>query len=58
MYTGGARTPVWVIDGAFEISDECARSLIRHGWVIPLRDGLSMFDESQSYAALRPWHEP
>lgn len=46
--------PLWVIDGGDEISSECARALIRNGWVVPQRDGLSMFDESQTYLALKP----
>jgi hypothetical protein len=46
--------PVWIIDGSGEISHECAQALIRNGWVKPQRDGLSMFEESQSYLALVP----
>lgn len=45
--------PVWTIDGA-EISHECAARLIRKGFVKEQRDGLTMFDESQTYKALVP----
>ena len=46
--------PLWIIDGDGEISHECAQALIRNGWVKPNRDGLSMFEESQSYSVLKP----
>jgi hypothetical protein len=46
--------PVWIIDGDGEISHECAMALIRNEWVKPNRDGLSIFDESQTYSALKP----
>ncbi len=46
--------PLWEIDGIGEISHECAQALIRNQWVIPQRDGLSMFDETQTYLARKP----
>jgi hypothetical protein len=46
--------PLWQIEGGSEISHECAQALIRNGWLKPNRDGLSMFDESQTYTALTP----
>lgn len=47
--------PVWTIDGTgVEISNQCAQALIRNGWIKPNRDGLSMFDESQTYSARVP----
>jgi hypothetical protein len=46
--------PVWTVDGYGEIPHECAQALIRNGWVTAQRDGLSMFDESQTYKALKP----
>lgn len=53
-YAPERREPLWQIDGDGEISDACARALIRNGWVQPLRDGLSMFDKSQTYLARMP----
>src|ERR1044072_1762086 len=47
-YIASRDDPMWSIDGQ-EISHECAKALIRNGWVVPNRDGLSMFDETQSY---------
>lgn len=46
--------PLWVIEGGDEISNECAQALIRNGWLKANRDGLGMFDESQTYNALKP----
>lgn len=46
--------PLWTIDGTGEISHECAQALIRNGWLVPQRDGLAMFDESQVYLARVP----
>jgi hypothetical protein len=46
-------TPVWQIDGGAEISDKDAKVLIQNGWLKPQRDGLSLFDESQTYRVLK-----
>lgn len=46
--------PLWQIDGGGEISPKCAQRLILNGWVVAQRDGLSMFEDSQSYRALVP----
>jgi hypothetical protein len=53
-YVATRREPVWIIEGGREISDYLAKSLIKHGWVTPVRDGLSMFDDSQTYLVLTP----
>ncbi len=42
--------------GDTQISNECAEALIRNGWVQPNRDGLGLFDESQTYRVLKPTH--
>lgn len=46
--------PVWTVKGFGEIPHADAQALIRNGWVTAQRDGLSMFDESQTYKALTP----
>lgn len=46
--------PRWSVDGICEISHECAQALIRNGWVVPQRDGLPMFEETQTYVVLKP----
>jgi hypothetical protein len=52
-YVDSRKTPVWIVENGCEISHECAQQLIKHGWVVPVRDGLSMFDDSQTYVALK-----
>lgn len=47
-------TVIWGLQNGRQISEECANALIRNGWVKPLRDGLGLFDESQTYVALSP----
>ncbi len=44
----------WSLTNGRTVSEPTARVLIRNGWVVPQRDGLSMFDESQTYVALKP----
>lgn len=44
--------PIWTVDGR-EISNECAQALIRKGWVLPNRDGLGIYDDAQTYRALK-----
>lgn len=46
--------PFWHVEGIGEISHECAQALIRNGWVKGNRDGLPMFEETQTYRALTP----
>jgi hypothetical protein len=41
----------WGLANGREVTDACARALIRNGWVIAQRDG--MYDVAQSYV-LRP----
>jgi len=41
----------WGLANGREVTDACARALIRNGWVIPQRDG--MYDEAQTFV-LRP----
>jgi hypothetical protein len=48
------RKIVWGLANGREISEACANALIRNGWVKPQRDGLGLFDESQTYHALKP----
>lgn len=48
------RKVVWGLTNGREISDKCAETLIRNGWVVPQRDGLDMFDETQTYTARKP----
>lgn len=47
------RTPergiVWGVANGCEVSAACAEALIRNGWVLPNRDGLALWEESQSY---------
>jgi hypothetical protein len=51
-YSADRRDARWGLMNGQEISDECAKALIRNGWLKPVRDGLTMFDESQTYVAL------
>ena len=48
------RKVVWGLQNGKEIGEACANALIRNGWVVPQRDGLGLYDESQTYAALKP----
>ena len=48
------RKIIWGLANGREVSDKCAAALIRNGWVVPQRDGLGMFEESQTYVALKP----
>ena len=48
------RAVVWGLQNGRLISEECANALVRNGWVKPERDGLGMFEESQTYTALTP----
>jgi hypothetical protein len=41
----------WGLANGREVTDACARALIRNGWVLAQRDG--MYDETQTYV-LRP----
>ena len=45
--------PVWTADG-IEIEHSIAKALILYGWVIPQRDGLGMFEETQTYVVRKP----
>lgn len=47
-------TALWSLADGTPVPAPCALALIRNGWVVPQRDGLSMFEESQSYVALKP----
>jgi hypothetical protein len=49
------RKTIWALQNGREISEVCAQALIRNGWVRPARDGLGLYDESQTYTALTPW---
>ena len=46
----------WGLNNGRDVTDACARALIRNGWVVPVKDG--MYDEAQTYVlpanALRP----
>ncbi len=48
------RRVTWGLQNGRPISEACANALIKNGWVKPQRDGLGMFDESQTYVALKP----
>ena len=48
------RTVIWGLANGKQISEACANALIRNGWVKPQRDGLGLFDESQTYISLTP----
>jgi hypothetical protein len=48
------RKVVWGLANGREISGRCAEALIRNRWVVPQRDGLGLFEESQTYTALKP----
>lgn len=37
-----------------EISEKCARALIENGWVVPQRDGLGLYDDTQTWRARVP----
>ncbi len=44
----------WSLQNGTAISSPTAEALIRNGWVKPQRDGLGLFDEGQTYFALKP----
>jgi|KBSMisStaDraftv2_1062788.scaffolds.fasta_scaffold19968_9 hypothetical protein len=46
--------PLWTIDGGPEVPNKCAQALIRNGWLKANRDGLAIFDTSQTYQVLKP----
>jgi hypothetical protein len=48
------RRVVWGLANGRGVPEKSAATLIRNGWVKPQRDGLSMFDESQTYVVLKP----
>jgi hypothetical protein len=48
------RRVLWGLANGREISEVCANALIRNGWVKPMRDGLGLHDDSQTYVALKP----
>ncbi len=48
------RNTVWSLANGREISEDCAKALIRNGWVKPQRDGLELLDETQTYTAIKP----
>lgn len=52
-YSADKKT-IWALQNGREISDKCAEALIRNGWVKPQRDGLGLYEESQTYAAIVP----
>lgn len=48
------RRVLWGLANGREISEVCANALIRNGWVKSQRDGLGIFDDSQTYVTLKP----
>jgi hypothetical protein len=52
-YSPDRPEPRWSLTNGTGVTDPCAKALIRNGWVKPVRDGLSMFDESQTYTVLQ-----
>lgn len=44
----------WQLTNGKTVPEPIARALIRNFWVIPQRDGLGLFDETQTYIALVP----
>ena len=52
-YSANHKT-IWGLANGEEISEACANALIRNGWVKPQRDGLGLFEGTQTYVALTP----
>jgi hypothetical protein len=45
---------LWSLANGTPVPDGTVKVLIRNNWLKPNRDGLSMFDDSQTYVALKP----